>query len=135
MGDIIRLNEILNLPDKELLKYKLHLAANNGYEEPLDVFARDFDKWKGWNEWRGNKNDFNRELIFSLIPDYHRNNKYIFGGVFKVVERLDDYGDTEIGYRVELADKFNGLVGRLVVGRFIPLSGHAWKVISIRELY
>ena len=45
-------------------KYKLHLAAYNGEEQPLDVFARDKEEWQGWNEWRDGKNDFNREYIW-----------------------------------------------------------------------
>lgn len=115
MEQRITLNSILNISGEELKSYKLHLAAWNGFEQPLDVFARDQDEWKGWNEWRGNKDDFNRELIFTLIPDYHRPGKYIFGGVFRVIERFDDYAETEVGYKVEIAEQFKELTGRLVV--------------------
>ena len=51
----IKLNSILHLSDEEMYEYKLHLAAYNGWEQPLDVFSRDFDEWKSWNEWRGGK--------------------------------------------------------------------------------
>ena len=116
------------MSEADIVKYKLHLSAYNGYEQPLDVFARDFEEWKGWNEWRGNKNDFNRDYIFSLIPDYHRANKYLFGGIFKVVERYDDYGDTEVGYKVELAEQFKELTGRLVIDfyRYSGMRGRAF---------
>ena len=128
MEQPIKLNSILNINTEDLRSYKLHLAAWNGYEQPLDVFARVFDEWKSWNEWRGNKNDFNREFIFSLIPDYHRYGKYIFGGVFRVVERFEDFGDTEIGYRVELAEQFKELTGRLVIDfyRYQGMRGRAF---------
>ena len=128
MEQPIKLNSILNLSETDLWNYKLHLAAWNGYEHPLDVFVRDFVEWKGWNKWRKNRDDFNREFIFTLIPDYRRPGKYIFGGVFRVVERYQDFAETEIGYRVELAEQYKELIGRLVVDfyRYQGLRGRAF---------
>ena len=128
MEQPIKLNSILNISDQDIWSYKLHLAAWNGYVHPLDVFVRDFDEWKGWNEWRKNKDEFNREFIFTLIPDYHRPGKYIFGGVFRVVERYPDYTETEVGYKVELAEQYKELIGRLVVDfyRYQGLRGRAF---------
>lgn len=132
MNHIIKLNDILHLPNEHIVRYKLHLAANNGYVEPLDVFLRDFDEWKDWNEWRGtgSKNVFNREFIFTLIPDYTRYGKYIFGGVFRVVERFDNYEETERGYKVELAEQYKELTGRLVVdfNRYQGMRGRAFRL-------
>lgn len=59
-----KLNDLLHFDNAEMKKYKLHLAAYNGEEQPLDVFARDKEEWQGWNEWRDGKNDFNREYIW-----------------------------------------------------------------------
>lgn len=128
MEQPIKLNSILNLSETDLWNYKLHLAAWNKYEHPLDVFLRDFDEWKGWNKWRKNRDDFNREFIFTLIPDYRRPGKYIFGGVFRVVERYQDFAETEIGYKVELAEQYKELIGRLVVDfyRYQGLRGRAF---------
>lgn len=111
----IALNKLLHFSDEDFYKYKLHLAAYNGETHPLDVFARDFDEWIDWNQWRGGKNDFNRQYIFSLIQDYHRPNKYVFGGIFEVIERYDDYEDTTVGYKVVLSEDFKELIGRLIV--------------------
>ena len=135
MESVIKLNSILNISEQDLQKYKLHLAAYNGYEHPLDVFARDFEEWKAWNAWRGNKNDFSREYIFSLIPDYHRNGKYLFGGVFRIIKRYDDYADTEIGYELEYAEQFRELTGRLVVDfyRYQGMRGRAFYLESYIE--
>jgi hypothetical protein len=63
----INANSILKFTDSELGKYKLHLASWNGHERPLNVYLRGWDDWVGWNEWRGRKNDFNRDYIFRLI--------------------------------------------------------------------
>ena len=50
-----------------------------------------------------------RKYIFTLIQDYHRYDKYVFGGIFEVKERLEDC------YSVSLSDVFSSLIGRLVV--------------------
>lgn len=112
-----KLNDLLNLSMQELQQFKLHLAKFDGETQPLDVFSRDFEEWKFWNEWRGkdSKDVFNRKYILGLIHDYHRTNKYIFGGIFEVVERFDNYQETEIGYKVELTDLLKPLIGRLVI--------------------
>lgn len=122
MNTEFKLNDLFRFSEQELQKYKLHLAANNGEIEPLDVFARDREEWKGWNEWKGNKDDFNREYILGMIPDYHKYNKYIFGGIFKVIERY------EKEYKIELTDKFESLIGRLVVdfNRYQGMRGRAF---------
>ncbi|MBO4428301.1 MAG: GIY-YIG nuclease family protein [Bacteroidales bacterium] len=130
MENTIKLNSILRIAEQDLWKYKLHLAAYNGYEHPLDVFVKSFEDWKGWNAWRGNKNDFSREFIFALIPDYHRWGKYIFGGVFRVVRRYEDYAETEIGYELEYVDQFKELTGRLVIDfyRYPGMRGRAFRL-------
>lgn len=130
-----KLNDLFHLSEDEMKKYKIHLAAYNGYEQPLDVFARDREEWKGWNEWRGGKDDFNRDYILGLIPDYHRIDKYVFGGVFKVIERYDDWQETEVGYKVELTNQFESLIGRLVVGfsRYQGLRGRAFLLENFMD--
>ncbi len=118
----IKLNDFLRIPEEELSKYKLHLANFNGETQPLDVFASSWDEWMGWNRWRGNRNDWNREYIFSLIADYRRPNKYIFGGIFKVISREGEE------YEIELSEQFRPLIGRLVVDfyRYQGLRGRAF---------
>ena len=111
----IKAKDILKITESDLRKYKLHLACWNGNEQPLNVYLRSWDEWVAWNEWRRDKNDFNREYIFSLIQFYHEPNKWLFGGIFKVVERLDDYTETEVGYELELVDLHRDLIGRLVI--------------------
>ena len=125
------LNDLFRFSSDEIRNYKLHLASySNGH--PLDVFARDREEWKAWNEWRGGKDDFNREYILGLISDYHRPGKYVFGGIFKVVERLDNWQETEAGYKVELTEQFDYLIGRLIVNfyRYQGLRGRAFKLES-----
>ena len=71
--------------------YKLHLGGlNEDGEHPLDLYLQDESTWKGWNEWRGNKNDWTRPYIFSLIEFYPKSGTWLFGGIFRIVERLAD---------------------------------------------
>jgi hypothetical protein len=128
----IKLNDLLKINNDDLCKFKLHLAAYNGNEQPLAVFARDFNEWIGWNTWRGKKNDFTRDYIFSLIPNYHKTDKYIFGGVFKITERYDDWEDTEVGYAVEVVEEFVPFIGRLEIEfhRYAGMRGRAFYLES-----
>lgn len=58
-----------------LKKYKLHLPYqdNNGVS-PLDEYVTNTENWIGWDEWHGNKEDWTREYIFSLIEFYPKAN-------------------------------------------------------------
>jgi len=109
---------------EKLTDYKLHLATNNGDENPLDVFLRSRDEWKGWNEWKGEKNDFTRQYVFSVIKIYNEPDKWLFGGVFKIEERLEN------GYKIALQDDTKELIGRLVVDfhRYQGLLGRAFNL-------
>lgn len=116
MTEEIKLNDLLRLSDETLKKFRLHLAAKNEDGiNPLDVFVTNREEWKEWNEYRDRKDVWNCEFIFTLIHDYHKQNKYVFGGVYRVVERFDDWGKTTKGYRVELDEMFKPFIGRLIV--------------------
>ncbi len=103
----IKVENLLNIDD--VRKHKIHFAVWNGVEQPLDVFVRDREEWKRWNSWRGNRDDYSREYIFSLIRYYPQPDKWLFGGIFKVVERKQD------SYVVKLDDKYKEYVGRLLI--------------------
>lgn len=105
----IHLSDILNFENPE--DYKIHLATWNGKVQPLEVFVRDKEEWEGWNSWRSEKDDFNRQYIFSLMDYYHESNEWLFGGVYEVVERL---GVTRgKGYKIRLTGQFKPYIGRL----------------------
>ena len=67
-----------------------------------------------------------------MIPDYHRLGKFIFGGIFRVLERHDNWKETEIGYKLELTEKYESLIGRLVIDfyRYQGLRGRAFCLES-----
>ena len=88
-------------------EYKLHFARWNGEDQPLEVLARDRVEWRGWQEYRPGRNDFNRPLIFSLAQFPHEPDAWLFGGVFRVLQRFQN------GYEVELAEQGAGFIGRL----------------------
>lgn len=67
--------------------YKVHFARWNGQHQPLDVWVRDPAEWVGWQEYRGGKNDFNRDYILSFMNFYHEPDTWLFGGIFRVTAR------------------------------------------------
>lgn len=66
---------------------KLHCAVYNGEQYPIEVLATDPATWKLWNSWRGDKNDFNRQFVFSLAQDRHEPTLWLFGGIWEVTGR------------------------------------------------
>ena len=66
---------------------KLHCAVWNGVSHPIDVLARSWSEWTEWNSWRSNRDEFNRDLIFSLARDRTDPALWLFGGIFEVVGR------------------------------------------------
>ncbi len=104
----IRLSDIW--PISELEQYKVHFARWNKIAQPLDVWARSKREWQTWNEYKPANNDFNREYIFSLVQFYHETNTWLFGGIFRVLQRHDDR------YEIELANFGRSYIGRLKIG-------------------
>lgn len=104
----IELREIWDIENLE--EYKVHFARWNKVEQPLEVWARNPDEWLEWQEYWPGRNDFNRPRIFSLMQFYHETDAWLFGGAFRVLERLPD------AYRVELTDEGESLIGRLKLG-------------------
>ena len=89
-------------------EYKLHFARRNDRgEEPLDVFVRSREEWQGWQAYRPSRDDFNRCFIFSLARFYREPDAWLFGGVYRVVERHPDR------YVVELTRQAESFIGRL----------------------
>lgn len=104
----IALKDIWPIPDAT--DFKLHFARFNQKREPLDVFARDPQEWRKWQEYRPSRDEFNRPFIFSLMQFYHEPDAWLFGGVWKVVDRHPDH------YEVELTERGSGFIGRLKLG-------------------
>ncbi|MEI6752195.1 MAG: hypothetical protein WCK78_03415 [Paludibacter sp.] len=120
--EAIKASSILKID--EISNYKLHLACYNGEKQPLDVYVNNWVEWVGWNEYKGERNDFSRQYIFSLIQIYNDNDKWLFGGVFKVKER------TENAYIIELQNDYKEMIGRLIIDfhRYQGLLGRAFNL-------
>lgn len=109
----IKLGTILQIPKAELHDYKLHLASWNQKEEPLDLCLRDGWERFSWNRWNKEKNDFNRKYVLTLINHYTKKDKWLFGGVFRVISR--DNRKHADGYKIRLQNFHEELIGRLVI--------------------
>ena len=135
----IKITDILDLEEME--KYKLHLGSYNGESHPLDLYLEDEEEWKRWNEWRNPetfKNEWNRDYIFSLIHFYPKENTWLFGGIFKVLDRPD-----EGNYVIEEVENFKKYDGRLLLnferyqgmrGRSFLLEGYI-DSITVNQIF
>ncbi len=114
----LKLSEIF--PISNLSDYKVHFAKWNQKNQPLDVFTKDRKEWQGWQEYRPTRDDFNRPLIFSLASFYHEPGTWLFGGIFRVLNRFEDH------YEVELTDIGASFIGRLKL--WSPYNSRAVRV-------
>ena len=87
-------------------QYKVHFAVWNQAQHPIDVLASNQAEWQGWNSWRGAKDDFNRDFIFSVAQDKHDATLWLFGGIWEVLERRPIQG--EGAYKVKPRDDLMG---------------------------
>lgn len=123
MHSPIKLTDIISIPNPT--DFKLHLGcANEDGIHPLNEYVADRKNWVGWNEWRGDKNQWTRPYIFSMIHFYPITNAYMFSGVFKVKERLPDR------YVLEEMGDFQKWEGRLICSfyRYQGLMGRAFNL-------
>lgn len=119
-------------PIQEPWKFKLHLASWNGEADPLEVFVRSQQEWNAWNEYRGKRDDFNREFVFSLIdftPE-KENDQWLFGGAYRVESRPPHNGLDK--YKVDLLDEWKPFIGRLKLS--LKRRGRA-RVVRFEEYY
>jgi hypothetical protein len=118
---MIKLKDIIGVEDPT--KHKLHLACRNeDWVSPLDEYVADYSNWVGWNEWRGNRNDWTREFVFSLMEFYPRSDAWLFGGVFRVLERHEDH------YALEEVEDYRKFIGRVILSfhRYQGMRGRAY---------
>ncbi len=90
-------------------EYKIHFARHDKSSHPLEVWVRSKSEWQDWQEYWPGRNDFNQPYIFSLMQFYHEPETWLFGGVFKVIERCEN------SYKVELTDMGENFIGRLKI--------------------
>jgi len=97
---------------------KFHIAQRSGETQPIDVFTRSFDDWQ--NKWNGafhSNHCWNRPFIFSIIELPTQPNKWLFGGIFKVLSHQKKMrnGKEKSFYKVELHTEGEAFIGRLVI--------------------
>ncbi len=132
----ISIADLLNIENPE--DYKLHLGCRSSEgDHPLDLFIEDPNNWVEWNEWRGDKDDWTRDYIFSLIEFSPKQGTWLFGGVFKVLEKKDD------SYVIEEVKKYSQYTGRLLLNfhRYQGMRGRAYylenyiKDITVNQIF
>lgn len=97
---------------------KLHCAVWNGEIHPIDALGRDWDEWVTWSRWRGSRDDFNRQFIFSMARDRTNSSHWLFGGVFEVQARRKK--PHAHSYDIELREDLMGPFIRRLWVKFQP---------------
>lgn len=97
---------------------KFHIAQRAGETRPIDVFTRSFYEWQ--NNWNGayhSNHCWNREFVFSIIELPTQPDKWLFGGIFRILSHKKKMrnGKECSYYKVELHDEGEALIGRLVI--------------------
>lgn len=108
-------------PDMDWADCKMHIAQKSeSGEQPLETFTRDFVDWQ--NRWTGSYHSaqvWNKRRVFTLIEMPKRKNRWLFGGVFDVVDCKPQVNRKTrrpgYFYTVEKARVGEGLIGRLIV--------------------
>ena len=103
--DLIRLMNDLNNDTK----YRFHLAKtepNGG--RPLDALAKSENDWLDWQVYRGTERErFVKDFVVSFAQI--EGNKFLFGGIFKIISRTDEV------YDVEYTEEYRDMIGRLII--------------------
>lgn len=115
----IKLNDILNIPTKELKDYKIKTNMSKHFSL-LDAYYYDKQAYYNYANWRKH-ND--KKVAYSLQNDKYviqfiSNNKYkqfLFTGIFKVIGIKQNYNNEGEVYDLEEVEEFSKYVGRLVV--------------------
>ncbi len=133
MTNKIHIQEILKIEKPS--KYKFHCARYSGEAEPLDVYVDNKEAWFRWNTWFGNRDDFSRKYIFSLIDFYSEKNTWLFGGIYEVINRPSKR-DTKPRYTIKELTEYSHFVGRLKVQLPNPSRGRAFYLENyIQDMY
>ena len=102
------------LADLDPATFKLHCAVSDGMVEPITVLTNDWDEWVGWSQWRGARDHFNRDFIFTMARVPKTPSQWLFGGVFEVTARAPIAHARS--YKLKLRDDMMGeYIKRLVI--------------------
>ena len=121
-------------PQLDPIRTKIHLAVNNGKEDPLELFrSGEFPAWQTWQS----RCNFEREFVLALI-ETGEPHLWLFAGVYSRLGRRSD-GD---GHRYSLGERTQTgeLIGRMIMrferpGRQSYLNAENWdKVMHVAEI-
>ena len=98
--------------DINLGDYKTHFAIGGKGRDndvPLRAFKRnEFQEWQNIQKLH----NFEKDYIFSLI--YYKKGEWMFAGIYKVISSKEV--NDRIRYETKLLDKYEDLIGRLIIG-------------------
>jgi len=106
----VKIFDLLGVDPK---KTKVHLAVNNGSQDPLSLYIDDEREFQKWQEHQTIKN-FEREYILSLIQKPGKS-LWLFAGIYESISIKKSKDQKTYLYETELTPIAKELCGRLVV--------------------
>ena len=120
---MIKFEEIFKLDSlgkKNKIKFKFNMNNDNRDTKALDQLLDDTELWIPLNAHRkgnhqANNNLDNYDYLVSFAQYYpYGNDYYMFGGIYKIVERYLNVNDG-VGYKLELCTEFNKYRKRVII--------------------
>lgn len=131
--DLLKIMNPAITPDQS----KIHLATNNGQDDPIDVYLADgFDEWQRWQT----KRNFERRFVVSLIS-IRGSNRWLFAGVHN--SEMSTYLEEHKSWYYDMKEEktCSEMNGRMVVtfarpGRQSYLNADSWQEkIALSEIF
>lgn len=121
MDGVLKLNDLLQLTEKELHNTKIRLNTNNGKKNPIDVFKKNAKELLDWNYWN-NKPYRVGQISIGLVNMGNDCWLLFTVGVVKKILDTPIWGNNQIstdgkGVQVEYQtlERYNDLYGRVIV--------------------
>ncbi|MBP3800654.1 MAG: hypothetical protein J6I85_01265 [Clostridia bacterium] len=114
----IYLNDILNIPVKNVNEYKIRfLIKDPDNEEPLDQILDNDNKIVEWTGWKqGAKFELTRKYVISFVRIYTEGKEYwLYLGTYDVEKREDYKSKVGQGYDLKKVKEHEKYIKRLVV--------------------
>ena len=115
------LNDVLRIPENELINYKIRFMLNNGHVEPLTIMTTNPKELLDWIAWKSDNDELSRNRVITFVRYYTVSpDQWIFTGIYEVNKKSNFYEiKNGVGYDLRPIQEYQRLYGKLVV-KYIP---------------
>lgn len=135
---LIKLTDLLPVPEPRLTKVKFNMRAGGGGGEAWDLLLDDHEEWLNMSRWRTrqtNNNMGDARYLLAFAQYYPYGPQYfIFGGFYEVTPKVPEQIDA-YGYEVTQLPRHSEYVKRLIVKLHEPIGRNVYlrRYESVQE--